>query len=171
MSSKKSRSAAALLLGLMVLAAAFAGCAKSDEPLVTPVPEGHTVEESPVGLIGFESPEPNGVTFEIIPEADENIYEMTVSYRLGDEAWGSENMKTQDGSFFGMKDVVMKVFRIEDLGNDSIPPMTLSFAFTDAYGNVTEAENEYTVDMPQAEGRYLVKITGSKETGYILSNQ
>lgn len=166
-----SGSALALLVFICVIALAAAACAQNEE-VVTPVPEGHNEAEEPVGLIGFESPVPDGFTFEILPDADDQIYEMTVSYRLGDEAWGSEVMTTDDGSFFGYDDVVLKVFRIADLGTDEdIPPMTLSFQFTDAYGQTTEAANEYSVDMPQAEGWYLVKITGSKEAGYEVSGQ
>lgn len=165
------RSAAALLVCICLITLTAAGCADT-ENVTTPVPEGHTIAEEPVGLIGFEDPIPDGFTFEILPDADDQIYEITVSYRLGDEAWGSETMTTEDGDFFGYDDVVLKSFRIADLSADEdIPPMTLSFRFTDADGDSVEAKNEYTVDAPQTEGWYLVKITGSKEAGYELADQ
>lgn len=170
MHSTKKRSAAALLAILAVLL--LCAACSADNDAVPPYEGGHTDIEEPVGLIGFESPVPDGFTFEIMPDADQNIYEMNVSYRLGDEAWGEETMKTEDGTFFGLDDVVMKEFRIADLGvDDAVPPMTLSFTFTDASGTVTPAQNEYTVESPQTEGLYLVKITGSQQAGYVLSNQ
>lgn len=161
---------AALLAGVLLFLCT--ACAQqAQESAVPPRPVGQTEKEPELGLLGFEEPITDGFAFEIMPDADDNIYEMIVDYRLGDEAYGSEVMAPADGGYFGIKNVVMKAFRISDLtDSDTVPPMTLSFVFRDKNGVETKADNEYTVESPQVEGTYLVRITGNQEDGYHLSD-
>lgn len=167
---RKNVKCIAAILALMLLMLCTA-CAAQEEEAVPPRPREQSEEEPQLGLLGFEEPITDGFSFEIMPDADNSIYEMIVDYRLGDDAYGSEVMTPANGGYFGVKDVVMKAFRISDLTDgDTVPPMTLSFTFKDKNGVETRAENEYTVESPQVEGTYLVHITGNAEDGYVLSN-
>lgn len=167
--SMKRCLAATLAAGVIFLT----GCAaKMPRTNVEPETVGKVTEDE-VGLLGFEEPNPDAFTVAILPDADGNIYEITMEYALGDDWEGQQSMVTEDGGSFGRENVILKTFSAEELGNgtESIPPLTLAMMFTDSQGHETAALNTYTIDSPQYEGEYLLKITGNEEQGYHITDR
>lgn len=156
------RLVALLAAGAMCLA----GCAAS-EPEVMRVSRA---VEGPDGVLGFQEPVTDGFTVAILPDADGNIYQITMDYALGSDWEGRQTMVTEDGASFDRQNVILKKFSAKDLEGAEIPPLTLALTMTDEQGHHTAALNTYTIESPQYEGEYLLKITGDEEQGYRLSD-
>lgn len=162
-----------LCAGLTVWTAACAASppiSSSDTTVGEPIMVSKVIEDE-VGLMGFAEPTPQGFQVGIVPLADDNIYQMTMEYALDGQWEGQQTMVTEDGSYFGPMNLIQKTFSVEDLpADEDIPPLSISFMFTDKDGNVTASENTYTIDGPQREGQYVINIRGSWDDGYELTS-
>lgn len=128
-------------------------------------------EVEDTGLLGFASPAPDSFSFEIIPDADQKINEIIMSWYLNDEWGGQEIFIPEDGGHFGRKNVILKTFSEADLPEGLLESFALQFVFVDEEGRETPAQNVYTVENPQVTGQYLIKITGNQADGYMLRNE
>lgn len=162
------RCVASLAVALLLAAGGCSGSASEAFPPESTVVIGIS-EVGTTGLLGFEKPQEDSFWLEILPDADQNIYAIHAEYYLDDVLEGNEVLITEDGSWFGRENVILKAFSTRELESpDQIPPFRVHFVFEDASGKAHEAEEDYIIESPQIDGEYLVKITGSAASGYAV---
>ena len=127
------------------------------------------VEVQQTGLLEVEELPADTFAFEIMPEADDNIAKMQIQYYGGPgrDFLGEIVLEPETGSYFTRDDTFRRGFTVADTA--LMENFTLSFVFVDGEGTETKAVNDYEVDAGYGVF-YLVKITGSRDEGYVLTD-
>lgn len=165
---RRTAARAVVLLLLCVLSAA--GCAgPAPEPAGAATVAG-VAEVPPAGLLEAEELPPDTFAFEIMPEADDHIAEMQIAYYGGADGrfLGQLVLEPETDRYFTRGDTFRRGFTVSD--PDLLRNFTLSFILVDENGTETQAKNDYTVDADYGVF-YFVKVTGSRDGGYELSDR
>lgn len=153
---------------LCLLAGIGAGCAgEADAPAQATVAGVTIVEET--GLLEADELPENTFAFEIMPEADDHIAQMQIMYFGGPdhESLGQLVLVPEVDKYFTRDDTFRRGFTVAD--ESLLEDFTLSFVLVDESGNETQAHGDYTVNADYGVF-YFVKIGGSREEGYTLSD-
>lgn len=117
------------------------------------------------GLLSYHELPEDTFTVEIMPDADNHIYEIILDYYGGaDKTYlGQLVFEPETDSYFSREDTFRRGFTASE--RDLMDNFTLVFRFKDADGTEMAAQNEYTVDAEYGIN-YFLKIVGSKDEGY-----